>query len=84
MHLPLLQKFPRRGDYEEPSQILLRAFMSSLACLVPGCQKPLGGKLTLSASLRLPLLGSSPHWANLDVVPIRVPKLSAKECISLS
>ena len=31
MHLPLLQKFPRRA-----------AFISSLAYLVPGCQKPLG------------------------------------------
>ena len=73
-HLPLLQKFPRRA-----------AFISSLAYLVPGCQKPLGwGELTLSASLHLLLSGSSPHWANLDVVPVCVSELPAKECISVS
>ena len=69
MHLPLLQKFPRRGD-----------FISSLAYLVPGCQKPgVGG-----GSLHLLLSGSSPHWANVDVVPVWVSELPAKECISVS
>ena len=84
MHLPLLQQFPRSGDYEELGQIYLRAFISSLAYLVPGCQKPLGGKLTLSESLHLLMSGSSLHWANVDVVPVYVSELPAKECISVS
>lgn len=65
LDLHLLQKFPRRGDYEEVGQILLRAFVPFLACLVPGSRSLSGGKVALSVSLQLLLSLSSPYWASL-------------------
>lgn len=50
LDLHLLQKFPRRGDYEEEGQILLRAFVPFLACLVPGSRSLSGKSSPLSES----------------------------------